>query len=93
MSSSSLLATIEFDYCTLHRQGTMSVIVQHMFDGLATEIKVQHHLGNLIPEVGLDQLLNLYVKKALEAAKRKLGCFKYYSFYEASFKVCFISCF
>ena len=70
----------------------MSINVQRTFDGLATEIKVKHHMGNLIPEVGLDQLLNLYVRKALEAAKRKLGCFKYYSLYEASFKVCFISC-
>ena len=71
----------------------MSVTVERAFDGLATEIKVEHHMGNIIPEVGLDQLLNLYLRKALEAAKRKLGCFKYYSLYEASFKVCFISCF
>ena len=68
----------------------MSINVQHTFDGLATEIKVKHHMENLIPEVGLDELLNIYVKKALEAAKRRLGCFKYYSLYEASFKVCFI---
>ena len=67
----------------------MSVTVKHVFNGLATEITVKHQLRNLIPEVGLDQLLHLYVKKTLEAAKSKRGCFKYYLFCEAGFRVCF----
>ncbi|KAL5271070.1 hypothetical protein ACHWQZ_G001654 [Mnemiopsis leidyi] len=64
----------------------MSVTVKRAFNGLATEITINHQLSDLIPEVGLDQLLHLYVKKALEAAKRQYGCFKYYLFCEASFK-------
>ena len=64
--------------------------VKRAFNGLATEITIRHQLTNINPEVGLDQLLELYVKNGVEAAKRKYGCFKYYFFCEASFKVCLI---
>lgn len=65
----------------------MSISVKHRFGGLTTEISVRHQLSDLIPEVGLEQLLQLYVKKGLEAARKKHGCFKYYLLCEASFQV------
>lgn len=65
----------------------MSVAVKHAFNGLATEVSIKHQLRNLNPEVGLDQLLELYVRKGLETARIKYGCFKYYLCCEASFQV------
>ena len=65
----------------------MSIDVKHGFNGLTTEISVRHQLTHVIPEVGLDQLLQLYVKRGLEAAREKHGCFKYYLLCEASFQV------
>ena len=64
-----------------------NIDVQQSFNGNITEFHVLHEVTNAIPEVGIDLLLRRYVRRILHAARRGLGCYKFYVVFEAYFQV------
>ena len=64
-----------------------NVSVRQSFNGNITEFHASHEVVNAIPEIGVQLLLQRYVRRILHAARQGLGCYKFYVVFEAYFQV------
>lgn len=68
-----------------------NIRVKQCFEGKVTEFNITHEVRDTVPEAGIEIYFQKYVKNILQAARRGVGCFKFYVICEAYFQVGTIS--